>query len=146
MIDFSAFEIIHKYCKDNNYSPIFYKLLYSKYTEEMSSLISSHKEKHRESPNSDVISGFESSCLNEGRLSNYYKLAKEEINEITNDEVKKAVRRQSAIDFWKSVAASVLASFIFVLLVIGFYAVEQDQIKTWIDGNKTEQINSTDNK
>ncbi|MBF4692022.1 hypothetical protein [Fusibacter ferrireducens] len=140
MVDFKAYNKIEEYCKENNHPAIYKKLLFYKYTEEMKSLIDSYKTKNSINPNSDILTGFDNSCLSDDRLHSDIKLIKEELYEFTSFEVKKFTQKQSIKAFGISVGASVLASFIFVILAIGIYKVGENQFNSWFSNDPSTHI------
>jgi hypothetical protein len=146
MIDFRVYDKINDYCISNKLPKIYRKLLYYKYVEEMKGLIESYKTKNANDPNNDILTGFDDSCLSDERLSNNVKLVADEIKDVTDSEVKKFKKRQSRKEFWLSVWASVLASFIFVISAITVYKVGEDQFNSWIGDNNEPKSSTTTEK
>ena len=141
MIDFNAYEKTEKFCTDNKLPKLYKKLIYYKYVEEMKGLVDSYKNKESSEPNSDILTGFDSSCLSDERLRTNQKLVDDELKEFTSLEVNKLKKNQSTKEFWMSVWAGILASFIFVILAIAIYKVGENQFNSWFGSNGNGTVN-----
>ena len=138
----SPYIIIAEFCEREKIDKIIERILYHKYNEELTELINSYKtDNHAQDPLPDTIDGFSATLLSEINLRKNIRLAEEELEEIFKDKIKKVKRSISNTDFWKSVLASIVASFIFIIILILMYVVAENQVKSLINnGTKVESI------
>lgn len=148
----SPYQLIYEYCQNEKKDKIIERILYHKYTEELTELIDSYKnDNNAKEPTNDTIEGYTATLLSKNNLSKNVRLAEEELDDVLDVKIKKIKKEIGRINFWKSVWASVLASFIFILLMIAFFLVAENQVKSLfhIDTNgntKTEQLKEPINK
>jgi hypothetical protein len=148
----SPYQQIYQYCQKEKKDKIIERILYHKYTEELTELIDSYKKDNSDKePTKDTIEGYTATLLSKNNLSKNVRLAEEELDDVLDVKIKKIKKEIGRVNFWKSVWASVLASFIFVLLLIAFFLVAENQVKSLfhIDANgnsKTEQLKESNSK
>lgn len=129
----SPFDYIKDFCKTRNLSKLHERILYHKFQEDFTQFIEDYCKKEGMKPNQDTIKGFESILLSENTLSTNIKLAEDELNEYLNKEISTIKKGQSFKEFGFSVLASVVASFVFTILLIMIFSMGQSQIKSWVN-------------
>ena len=129
----SPFEHIKKFCRDRNLVKLHERILFHKFNEDFYDLIASYETSENKAPSADIVKGFESTLLSDNTLSTNIRLADEEIDEHIEKEIKKVERKYSFGNFSLSVFASLLASFLFAIILVLIFTVAQSQIRSWVD-------------
>jgi hypothetical protein len=148
----SPYQLISEYCQKEKKDKIIERILYHKYTEELTELIDSYKKDNDDKePPADTTNGYTATLLSKINLSKNVRLAEEELEDVLEEKTKKIKSEIGRINFWKSVWASVIASFIFILLLIAIFKVAENQVKSLFSNDsggqkQTEQVDSTNEK
>ena len=140
----SPYKTIKSYCEKEKKNKIIERILFHKFEEELNELIDSYREGNDGSlPSSQTKHGYISTLLSSTNLAKNIRLADEELEAIFKDKIDKYKKNISKTNFWKSVWASIVASFIFIILLIAIFSVAENQVKGLfhIEGNeKTSQL------
>jgi hypothetical protein len=98
------------------------------------------KEVEKESPlTGGEINFIRDALLSDDTLNNSVTSAKNYFSRIENDYLDKFKKSVDRVDFWKSVWASVVASFFYSILLLFAFFVSKDQISSWVNSIENEQ-------
>lgn len=127
MSDKTPLEVIREFCIKNNQDIFHEKLLLYNYYDEFSIAVSKYTKK-KELTN-EKIDTIYSTLLDENSLRKNLKLIDSELNDFENTIVTKIEKKYKKISFGLNVLASIIASFVFTLILIGLLAVAENQVK-----------------
>lgn len=125
-------EHIRNYCLSEKKTKIIEKIVYHKYNQDLSDLISSYLKNENKDASAEIIEGFKTTLISNNTLSTNIRLAEEEINDIVENKVRLLEKKYKRNDFFRAIIINILSSFIFTLLIILIAIVAENQIKTWI--------------
>ena len=134
-MDKLAYDKIKEYCTQHNdaisdperdfmvrkFCDSFYRTIEVKELEKGSSLTSAE------------INFIRDALLSDDTLNNSVTSAKNYFSRIENDYLDKFKKTVDRVDFWRSVWASVVASFFYSILLLFAFFVSKDQISSWVN-------------
>ena len=138
----SPFCIISEFCSREKKAKTIERILFHNFNEELNELIESYRKANdNQEPSSETVDGFKVTLLSETNLKKNIRMAEEELEDVLESKIKKMKRKFINTNFWHSVFASVLASFIFVILLILVYIVAENQVRSMLESKpKTESV------
>jgi hypothetical protein len=140
----NAFVIINNFCQTNTISKVYERMLFHKYHEDLYVLIEDFIKTEKSEPSDDIVRGFKSTLCNEMTLRTNIRLAEDEIKNHTKKELKKFERKQTSSAFWFSTFSSVVASFIFSILLLLIFTVAHSQVKSWLNDLNSDNSSKTE--
>jgi ABC-type microcin C transport system permease subunit YejB len=144
MFDATPFAKISEFCLDKNLDKIYEKMLHSKFVEEYNDL--------RKQPDGSNISQAQEQTLinillSTGSLIKNLDIVKSELDNIIKEKTKWVELRYKIKNTGFIILWNIVSSFLFTLLLIIFFAVAENQIRSMVqrylqpNNNLSQQIN-----
>lgn len=124
-------QVVQEYCRKNNKSAVITALTYSVFQKQFEELIEDNTDEEG-APSKTKIDAMRMTLLSDASLNAHLRVAEEMQLSETQDVLQPFMRKESIKNFWHSVSASVVASFIYSVLLIVIFIVAQEQIGTWL--------------
>lgn len=134
-MDKSAYDVINDFC-ENKYNDVLVPAerdyVIRKFFDSYAESIEKYKADHGEYPADEQETTIINSLLIDNNLKSYADSAKSNYEKLVNSIESDFKRKQNRSGFLKNVVSSVLASFIYSIILIVIFWVARDQISTWL--------------
>ena len=124
-------EVVTEYCNSNGKSSVVGSIAFSIYQQQLEELIAD-SQNNGEGLSDNEISTMRTTLLSQNSLSAHVRLAEDQLAEQTRSAIKPLLKKEGFKNFLVSVGASVIASFLYSILLIIIFVVAQEQIASWL--------------
>lgn len=142
---------IRDFCKKRSTESLYERILLHKFYKDFYELVDEQKHKYPDKEPSDADKdAFQKTLLSENSLLGNLRAAEDEIAQALNVKTKKIEKFYARKSFWGGVWASMVASFLFTVVLVLFLTFAQKQVLDWFEAiyknNKKIEQQITDNK
>ena len=134
-MDKLTYDKINEYCT-SKYSGVLVQAerdyVLRKFLDSYYEAVKKYEEIHHATPSPQEEQTIINSLLNDSTLLSYADSAKNYYEQFKGNIVNDYVKTQRSPKFWRNVLTSILANFIYSLILIIIFLVANDQISTWL--------------
>ncbi len=131
MNDKTELQTVQEYCQQRSKSSVVTSLAYSIYQQQLEELVTENTNGNA-APTDAEISTMKTTLLSQNSLSAHVRFAEEMLSTEVDKAITPHINKEGSKTFWTSVGGSIVANFIYSILMILLFVVAQDQIGSWL--------------